>query len=364
MATIADVARKAGVSRTAVSFAFNDSSRISKDTYARIHAAADELGYYPNPAARRLSTKRADVIGLLIPQQITALFANPFFASLLRGIGHVCDRYDYAVLLVPPVQGSLTSALRRAAVDGLIVVGLDEDHPAIVALVRQGIPFVTVDGPALPHAPAVNVDDEAGAYEAAHHLLSLGHREVLMISIRPAQADLAAEAVHPFSYVAARRLDGYRRAFAEAGVPFQDEYIIPVDTSHQGGQRALRTAWLAGARPTAVLAMSDITALGVLEAAISLGLSVPADLSVVGFDDIPPAEWSRPALTTVRQGGVDKGMRAARLLIESQLGNQPVEHQMLPTTLIVRDTTAQPRTRRLPEGHDQQALHSEVRSRV
>src|SRR6185437_13359694 len=134
MATIADVARKAGVSRTAVSFAFNDSSRISKDTYARIHAAADELGYYPNPAARRLSTKRANVIGLLIPQQITALFANPFFASLLRGIGHVCDRYDYAVLLVPPVQGSLTSALRRAAVDGLIVVGLDEDHPAIVAL--------------------------------------------------------------------------------------------------------------------------------------------------------------------------------------------------------------------------------------
>jgi DNA-binding LacI/PurR family transcriptional regulator len=223
---------------------------------------------------------------------------------------------------------------------------------------------VTVDGPALPDVPAVNVDDEAGAYEAARHLLELGHREMLMISIRPAQADLAAEAVHPLSYVAALRLAGYRRAFAEAGVPFHDEYVIPADTSHQGGQRALRTAWLAGARPTAVLAMSDIMALGVLEAAASLKLSVPGDLSVVGFDDIPPSGWCFPALTTVRQGGVDKGMRAARLLIESQLGNQPVEHQLLPTTLIVRDTTAPPRTRRLLDGHDQQPRLSEVPSSV
>jgi DNA-binding LacI/PurR family transcriptional regulator len=342
MANISDVAKMAGVSRTAVSFAFNDASRISKETAARIHAAAEELGYYPNPAARRLITKRADVLGLLIPQQITDLFANPFFASLLRGIGHVCDRYNFAVLLVPPVQGSLIGALRRASVDGFIVVGLHEDHPAIVALRRRHSPFVTVDGPTLPHIPAVNADDYAGAFQAAKHLLGLGHREVLVVSTRPAQITQATEAIHPFSFIAERRLAGYRAAFDEAGVPFREEYVIPADTTHDGGQRALRTAWLAGARPTAVLAMSDITALGVMAAARDLGLSVPADLSVIGFDDIPAALWCDPRLTTVNQGGVNKGMRAARLLIDCQLGNQPVEHLELPTELVVRGTTASP----------------------
>jgi alanine racemase len=342
LATIADVARKAGVSRTAVSFAFNDPSRIAKETHTRILAIAEELGYYPNPMARSLTGKKVGVLGLLVPQRTATLFANPFFADLLRGIGHICDRHDYAVLLVPPARGSLTHALRRAAVDGFVVVGLDEEHPAITMLRRRGIPFVTVDGPALPGVSAVNIDDEAGAYQAAAHVLALGHREVLTVIIRPAQVAQMDEAVHPLSYVAARRLAGYRRAFEQAGVPFGEEYVIPADSTHEGGQQALRTVWLAGGRPTAVLAMSDITALGVIEAAQGLGLAVPETLSVVGFDDCLPAQWARPALTTVHQPGMDKGMRAARLLIESQLGTEQFEHQVLPATLVVRATTAPP----------------------
>jgi len=339
LATIGDVAQRAGVSRTAVSFAFNDPSRISKETHQRILDIAEELGYYPNPMARSLARKRAGVLGLLIPQRTATLFANPFFADLLRGIGHICDRHEYAVLLVPPLKGSLTHALRRAAVDGFIVVGLDEDHPAIAMLRRGEIPFVMVDGPALPQVSAVNIDEESGARQAAEHVLALGHREVLTVVVRPAQTLHADEAVHPLSYVAARRLAGYREAFARAGVPFSEEYVIEADATYEGGQQALRTVWLAGGRPTAVLAMSDITAIGVMEAAESLGLSVPDDISVVGFDDLPLAQWSRPALTTVHQHGLEKGRRAAALLIESHLGSGEFEHLVLPATLVVRGTT-------------------------
>ncbi len=351
MPTIGDVARKAGVSRTAVSFAFNDPSRIAKGTHERILAIADELGYYPNPIARSLTGKHVGVLGLLIPQRTAKLFANPFFADLLRGIGHICDRHDYSVLLVPPMQGSLTYALRRAVVDGFVVVGLDEDHPAISMLLRRKLPFVTIDGPALPGISAVNIDEEDGASQAARHLLELGHRDVLTVVIRPAQGENYGDAVHPLSSVAARRLSGYRTAFEQAGVPFPEDLVIPADSTHEGGFQALRTVWLAGGRPTAVLAMSDIMALGTIDAARSLDLSVPNHISVVGFDDCQLAQWTRPPLTTVRQPGLDKGMRAARLLIENQIGNEAFEHQVLPATLIVRGTTAPPPSNLLKTTH-------------
>lgn len=342
MATIADVARAAGVSRTTVSFAFNDPSRISRETHERILSIAHELGYYPSPVARSLTSKRIGALGLVIPQPTAVLFANPFFAELLRGVGFICDRHDFAVLLVPPMQGSLTRALTRAAVDGFVVVGLDEAHPAVVMLRRRKLPFVIVDGPALPAVSAVNVEDHAGARLAADHLLGLGHRDILVVQIRPALDTRGDDPGHSFSSVTAARLAGYREAFRACGVPFRDEYVISADTTREGGYQALRTAWLAGARPTAVLAMSDITAVGVFDAATELGLSIPVDLSVVGFDDSPPAQWVHPALTTVRQPGLEKGMRAARLLIDRHSGSYQVEHVVLPTDLVVRKSTAPP----------------------
>lgn len=341
MATIGDVARAAGVSRTAVSFAFNDPSRLSQDTLARILSVAHDLGYYPSPVARSLMSKRIGAIGLLIPQGTAMLFANPFFAELLRGIGHICDRHNLAVLLVPPVQGSVTRALDRVAADGFVVLGMDEDHPAIAMLRQRNLPFVTVDGPVLPNVSAVNVDDEQGAYLAAAHLLALGHRDLLIIGIRPAIGEAAADGDRAFSGVTTRRLAGYRRAFAGAAVAFRDEAVVAAGSTSDGGAEALRAAWQAGWRPTAVLAMSDIIALGVMEAARALGLAIPEQLSIAGFDDIPEAQWCEPALTTVRQSGMEKGMCAARLLIARQSG-AAVEHHMLPTSLIVRASCAPP----------------------
>ena len=342
MATIADVARRAGVSRTAVSFAFNDPGRLSRDTLERIHAVAHELGYYPNPVARSLISKRIGAIGLVIPQHTAVLFANPFFAELLRGIGHVCDRHNLSVLLVPPVEGSVTRALSRAAADGFIVVGLNADHPAIVTLRQRHRRFVIVDGPTMPQVSAVNIDDQTGAYSAAAHLLALGHRRMLVIAIQPALDELAEHADRRFSNVAIRRLAGYRKAFEEHGATFDEESIIAAESTREGGAQALHEAWEGGARPTAILAMSDIIALGAIDAARSLQLEIPRDLSIVGFDDIPAAQWCRPALTTIHQSAIAKGICAAQLLIDLQAGIDEVRHEQLPADLIIRGTTAPP----------------------
>jgi alanine racemase len=361
MATIGDVARAAGVSRTAVSFAFNEPSRLSAETLARIRRIADELGYYPSPLARSLISKRVGVLGLLIPQGTATLFANPFFAELLRGIGLICDRHDFSVLLVPPAQGSVTRALTRAAVDGFVVVGLDDKHAALDLLRRRRVPFVTLDGQALPDVPAVNVDDYDGAYRAAQHLVTLGHRQALVISISPPQGARTEDAGPGFSGVAARRLEGYRDAFAHAGLASPEQPLVADESTREGGRHAMLVAWARGVRPSAVLAMSDVIALGVMDAARELGLGIPGDISLVGFDDIPAAQLCRPALTTVHQPALEKGMIAARLLVDRQAGNQQVEHQVLAATLVVRESTApmcEPRTA-VPaaDGHGGATLH-------
>src|SRR5206468_3911545 len=238
---IPDAAGKAGVSPAAVSHAFNDPERLRATTVTRILDAARELGYAPNPHARALHSQRVGVLGVLFPQPIATVFANPFFASFLEGIGSVTDERGIGLLTVTPVGGSLERAIAAAPVDGFVIIGLDERHADVTLLHKRGVPFVVVDGDA-ETASSVYVDDG-------------------------------------------------------------------------GGDTAFAQAWADGARPTAVLAASDIMAIGAMRAAKRLGLRVPADLEVIGFDDIPLAAASDPALTTVHQPIAEKGRVATRLLI-------------------------------------------------
>src|ERR1700738_1657781 len=156
--TIADVASAAGVSKTAVSFAFNSPEKLGQATLERVLGVAHELGYTPHPAARALSMRRSGTIGLLIPQRLTTVFANPFLSELIQGLGELCDAHDLTLLLVPPLDGSLEGALRQAAVDGFISVGLSPDDGALETLERIGIPTVLVDSDGSATHPAVNVD--------------------------------------------------------------------------------------------------------------------------------------------------------------------------------------------------------------
>ncbi len=293
---IDDVARQAGVSRTAVSFAFNYPERLSQATLDRVLEVAGHLGYSPHPTARALSLRRSRSIGILIPQSLSTVFANPFTSALIQSLGVACEANDLTLLLVPPLAGSLEGSIRQAAVDGFISLGLSPGDPALEALRRLGLPTVLIDAEGDGGQAVVNVDDRGGAEAAARHLVALS--EPLVVTATPTP-------------------EAGARAFA--GLP--------------GGRE----------RPTAVLAMSDMAAIGLMAAAREAGVRVPEDLSVVGFDDIPLAAWTNPALTTVRQPIADKGRLAASLLISLLEGEAVTSPPPLATSLIVRSSTTGPR---------------------
>lgn len=332
--TITDVARLAGVSPTAVSFAFNNPSQLNPATVSRILNAARELGYAPNPLARTLLSGRVGVLGVLVPQALVAIFANPFFASFLQGAGSVCDDHGLTLLVVPPLDGSLDGAIARAPVDGLIIVGLNEHHHEVAPLLKRRVPFVIVDGDA-EVASSVNINDESGAYAAAAHLLAHGQRDVLILTFETPYTHLD----NVYYGVGGRRLRGYRRAFIEYGVAWRGNWLLPSLSTVEGGEQSFNAAWDAGLRPTAVLAVSDAIAIGAVKAAQQHGLRIPQDIEIIGFDDIPLAELIQPALSTVRQPIIEKGRIAAELLIVALEGTSSPERVLLPTELILRGTT-------------------------
>ena len=333
--TIAEVATAAGVSKTAVSFAFNNPEKLGQATLERVLGIARDLGYTPHPAARALSMRRSGTIGVLIPQRLSTIFANPFLSELIQGLGELCEQHDLTLLLVPPLDGSLEGAIRQASVDGFISLGLSPDDPALDMLDRLGIPTVLVDSDASPFHPSVNVDDARGAEAAATHLLELGHRELAIILLPPTRSHVGN------TPTAARRLAGYHAALDRAGAP--PAHTVAAATTMNAGARAFDDFPKGKHHPTAVLAMSDMVAIGVMSAAQSAGLDVPRDLSVVGYDDLPLAAWTKPALTTVRQPIVEKGRLAARLLVEKINGRPAESPAPLSTTLVIRNSTSRPK---------------------
>ena len=341
--TIADVAVAAGVSKTAVSFAFNNPEKLGHATVERVLQVADGLGYAPHPAARALSLRRSGTIGVLIPQRLSTVFANPFLSELIQGLGELCEKHDLALLLVPPLDGSLEGAIRQASVDGFVSLGLGPDDRALETLDRLGIPTVLVDSDASPNHPAVNVDDSGGAEAAARHLLGLGHRRFAIIGLPPTrdQAGLTP--------TTARRLAGYRVALDAADVP--PPHLVTAGVSMAAGARAFDALPRGSQRPTGILVMSDMAAIGVMSAVRASGLTVPGDISVVGYDDVPMAAYTSPALTTVRQPIVDKGRVAARLLIQRLQGRTVDSPPPLKTSLVVRASTSSWRESKGVVGH-------------
>ena len=333
---IGDVAREAGVSKAAVSFAFNTPERLKPATAERIREVAASLGYRPHPVARMLTAGATATIGILTPNPLAQAFANPFFALFAEGVATVTEERGFGLMFISPLEGSLARAIGRATIDGVIVIGLDDRHPEVDSIRRTGIPTVLVDAPAWPEHGAIAVDDTAGARAAANHLLALGHRDMLVLTLDPVESD---------STVAGRRMRGYRDALVAHGVDLAPGDVREVRATFEGGESAFTDAWSTGLRPTGVLAMSDAAAAGVLQAARQLGLRVPGDLSIVGFDDLPFSRFTDPPLTTVHQPVRRKGEEAAQMLIAAlnpQSGGASA-HRVLETHLVVRGSTAAPR---------------------
>ena len=321
--TLNTIAEAVGVSRTTVSNAYNRPDQLTPELRDRILGTARELGYAgPDPAARRLRSGRRDSVGLLVTEGLSSTFADPASVLLLQGIARATEDAGVALLVVPERGGVLD-----AVVDAFCLYSMAAEHPNVAAARQRGLPLVVVDEPRLAGHAFVGVEHRHGARLAAEHLLALGHRRFAMLTAQTRRG------VHR------ERLAGYRDALDAAGVAWQDLpcFELPADLPERGLEAA-RAALAADPPPTALIAATDQLALGALEAAREAGMRVPEDVSVVGFDDVPGAAWSRPALTTVRQPLLEQGEVAGRLLSGAGDGREVI----LPVELVVRGSTAQP----------------------
>jgi alanine racemase len=343
--TISEIASKAGVSKTAVSFAFNNPERLSEVTVKHILKISEDLGYSPDPLARSMTTRRTGSIGLLVPQPIPEIIRNPFIPELIEGIGEICTQQGLSLMIVPPLKGSMRRAIENAAVDGFITLGLEEYKATMVVLRQRGVPFVTVDSDPIEGVPAVNIDDESGARSAMQYVLDAGHREIAILAIRSGKEGRWEE----YHGTLRHRIDGYSAALNGAGLDLDRHTskrkqirLVECTCTEKGGQAGFRALWKSKHRPTAVVAMSDIIAIGVMSAALEAGIRIPEDLSIVGFDDIPLASLVTPPLTTIAQPLCRKGKLAAELLLNYIDGRLNPTHETLPTSLVVRKSVSSP----------------------
>lgn len=332
--TIKDIAERAGVSKTAVSFAFNDPSRLSESTVQKILQVAEELGYAPHPVARSLSTRRIGAVGVLVPQDVATMLENPFCIQFLQGVSQVCVEEGIFVLLASPIRGSLQVAVDRATVDGFVVLGLSATDPVVDLLQRRSIPFVAVDSEPVDGVPCVNIDDRGGARAIMQHVLDQGHRRIAILRFESPQHSRDRHGQGTVRW----RLEGYAEALATVRLSLEspEVHVLECENTLDGGSRAFQQIRQLQPRPTAVVAMSDIIALGVLRAAQESGVKVPDHLSVAGYDDVPESRLTTPPLTTVHQPSVEKGEWAAEVLVRLLAGEAVGEHIILPTALVVR----------------------------
>jgi DNA-binding LacI/PurR family transcriptional regulator len=355
-ATLKDVAAEVGVSPATVSNAYNRPEQLSGELRVKVMEAARLLGYAgPDPTARGLRRGKVGAIGVLCADRLSYAFADPAAVLFFEGVSRVAGEAGLALLLVPgSVSGSHDpEAVRGAAVDGFVVYCMAEDDRMIEAVRERRLPAVFVDDPPKASAgdlPIVRVDDVGGASAAAEHLVGLGHRRVAVVTFELAPhpagglADLDRQAQTSFRPTRSR-LDGYKKVLGDVGVRWEDVpvYECPENVPAEGAEAA-RFLLAMDPRPTALLATSDQLAFGVMEAAKDMGLVVPGDVSVVGFDDVPEAARSDPPLTTVHQDHVEKGLLAGRMVVASLEGEEPEAPNMLPTHLVHRASTAPPGT--------------------
>jgi DNA-binding LacI/PurR family transcriptional regulator len=327
---IDDVARLAGVSAATVSRALRDLPNVAAGTRHRVHEAAAELGYKADPNASRLASGRARTVGLVAP-----LFDRWYASTLVAGIERVLSAADYDLLIFSAEDPSRRhdfverSEAFQSRVDGLVMVDFFVEPGYRRMLERLRVPVVTIGDRVDPH-PGLSVDNHLGARLAAEHLIQLGHTRIAVIS-----GHMVSGHESP---VPGARMAGFREAMGSAGLGFSNGLVADGDFTTQGGELAMASLLAMGDPPTAVFCFSDEMAAGALEAARSLGVAVPGDVSIVGFDDHDLAAVI--GLTTVRQQVRILGERGAlRLLAEMAEPGSGGPHEVCDVELIVRRTT-------------------------
>ena len=328
MPTIKDVAQKAGVSIATVSHIINHTRFVSDELSGRVRSVIDELGYEPHAVARSLRGQKTHMIGLILPDN-----TNPFFAEVARGVEDACFIAGYSVILCNSDNSlekevSYLQLLENKGVDGIAFVSIGEDDDAVEVLAKQKPPHVLIDR-VIPGVDidSVLVDNRGGARQAVATLIEHGHQNIGFIS---GPRDLSSSI---------ERERGYREALEQAGLSPNEGLIIEGDFGLPGGEIAARSLLTQDPRPTALFVANDIMAIGTMNMARKLGLIIPKDLSVFGFDDIAMASCVSPALSTVAQPKYQIGQRTAEILLRRiEYPGETTRSESLSTHLVLRES--------------------------
>jgi DNA-binding LacI/PurR family transcriptional regulator len=329
MANLKDIAQQAGVDPSTVSRVLNgDAISVRPETRARILQAAEQLDYVPNAMARSLRTRRSRTLGLLVPD-----ISNPFFPEVIYGAEGAARRAGYHVIVGNTDETferelEYVEVLRAQRVDGIILATAFTEDRLVPVLARKRVPFVLVNRAVSGTTHYVAVDDRALAAMAVRHLADLGHRRIAHIT-----GPL-------FTATGIGRFHGYRQALNDLGLPFHTQYVREGNFRLESGYQEARALLHLDEPPTAVFAANDLVALGVMEAARDAGLDVPAELSVVGVNDIPLVSHLTPPLTTIHVPTREMGEASVEMLLGLLEGRYPSAPTILPVSLVVRGSTA------------------------
>lgn len=350
--TLDDIAKLAGVSRSTVSRVINDHPNVSEKARARVLNVISKTGFLPNMAARSLASQRSYILGLVIPRSTHTFFTDPYFPRLTEGIAQACNSHGYTLSLflfhtLEDEQKLFPRLCRRGLVDGTIIQSTDGADDMFQQLSQSDVPFVVAGRP--PHiegASYVDVDNVNGAYTAARHLALLGYKRIGYVAA-------------PYNTTTGMdRLEGYKKALQESGLPFDPTLAAESDFTERGGYYSAQK--LLHQRPDALFVASDTMAIGAMRAIREAGLRVPHDIAVVGFDDLPPASQSTPALTTIRQPIRRLGVKLVETLLDIiDNGPLPPRRVIFGTELIIRDSCGMSQVLDKEDNHLQAASNSE-----
>jgi LacI family transcriptional regulator len=329
-----DVAHRAGVSRTTVSFVLNNTpgKNIPEETRRKVLQAARDLSYTPNPSARSVATTKHHSIGFFIPHS-GYISSDAYIIRLIEGMTPVLNKNRFQLVLqqLKLRETGYLAMARRDNVDGIILTNPHDDDKGLSELIAAGFPLVVIGTISNREVCQIDIDNRSAARSAVEYLMGLGHREIGMI-------------VHAsLSYYSARdRFEGFREALEAGGLEMSDEWVREANLTEESGYKAMTDILARERRPTAVFAGNDVVAYGVIQAVKEAGLSIPGDVSVVGFDDDLPSRYVNPPLTTMTNPAPGLGAEASRLLIEAIKGHGaqggPI---VVPTSLCVRDSCRQ-----------------------
>ncbi|WP_409303822.1 LacI family DNA-binding transcriptional regulator [Peribacillus sp. SCS-155] len=329
MATIADVARAAGLSSATVSRVINNHQYVSEEKKQLVYQAMEALNYFPNASAQKLRSKKTNTIGVMIPQ-----LTNPFFTYLLEGIDRIATEHDYQLLVCQTKNNRFKELhflnyLKAKQVDGIILTSIENDWATIADYHTYGPIVLCNEYTYQMLVPMVRLDQQEGAYIGTRHLIEKGHRAIgYCFGGNTSQLTIDRHA-------------GYRRALNQFGIPYKKDWIFRDAYDLEDGKRVFRNTLEMDNPPTAFFTGSDQVAAGIVKEAISHGFSVPGDISVIGFDDQPIASVLEPTLTTIKQPAEEIGSNAMNLMIkclENHIDPSEMDIQ-LPLQLIVRQST-------------------------